>query len=348
MLAAVSQFAIVALTALSETPGCTAPASTASTDQPGGDLRQLTTTATSDDCGAACCADAQCVAWVFSPAAPATWGSCTQGAPCCYLKATLTAPRPAACCAAANVSRPTTLANVSIDASRAIAHTSPSLVSFNLDWHKNSEEFPAWSHNASAMTIDLASPRLRAAVAALAPAYLRVGGSEGDKIIYDVAGDGCGPASGAPQPVDPAFCLPMTRWRELVSFASDCGVSLVLGLNAMSFRASVTAPLDLRNIDQLLNYTAASRLRVGGFELGNELPKVPPAVCAHDYLRLAELLARHWPSKATRPRLIGNDLNSDEAYVRAFLPIVGPSLDALTYHNCAPASPAQQAPATHG
>ena len=114
--------------------------------------------------------------------------------------------------------------NVSVS-THAIALTSPSLVSFNLDWHKNSEEPPAWSHNASAMHLDLTSPRLRAAVAALAPGHLRVGGSEGDKIVYDVHGDGCGPKSGAPQPPDPAFCLSMGRWRELVRLGGPPGAT---------------------------------------------------------------------------------------------------------------------------
>ena len=185
------------------------------------------------------------------------------------------------------------------------------------------------------MTIDLTSPNLRAAVAALAPAILRVGGSEGDKIVYDVAGDHCGPQSGAPQPVDPAFCLSMERWRELVGFAAETGVSIVFGLNAMTFRANVSSPLVLRNIDALLEYTARANLTVHGFELGNELPNIAPAVCAADYRNLAAALRRHWPSKATRPKLIGNDLNSDETYVRAWLPLVGGALDVLTYHNYA-------------
>jgi len=317
-------------------PGCQAPAGTPSTDRPGGDLKQLKTAKNGTACAAACCANIDCVGWVFAAQAPNTFGTCIKGSPCCYLKATLAKPVAAACCSAAAVSRQTTQVNVTVDAGRAIGHTSPSLVSFNLDWHKNEEEPPAWSHNASAMTIDLSSPRLRAAVSALAPGHLRIGGSEGDHIIYDVAGDGCGASTtGAPQPVDPAFCLSMARWRELVAFASDTGVSLVLGLNAMSYRANSSAPLDLRNIAAFLNYTAAAGLRVGGFELGNELPKISPAVCAQDYLNLAQLLEHFWPNATARPRLIGNDLNSDEEYVRAFLPLVGGALDVLTYHNYA-------------
>ena len=224
---------------------CTAPPGKPSTDRPGGDLRSVPMP-TPQKCAEACCADMDCAGWVFAAHAPSAFGHCTEGDACCYLKKELTQPRPASCCSSASVSHHYNFSavNVSIDTSHAIAHTSPALVSFNLDWHKNTEEYPAWSHNASAMTIDLTSARLRAAVTALAPGHLRIGGSEGDRIVYDVAGDGCGPASGAPQPFDPAFCLSMSRWRELTAFAADCGVSLVLGLNAMTFRSSVNDPIN--------------------------------------------------------------------------------------------------------
>ena len=78
--------------------------------------------------------------------------------------------------------------------------------------------------------------------------------------------------------------------------------SIVFGLNVMTFRANVSSPLVLRNIDALLEYTARANLTVHGFELGNELPKIAPAVCAADYCNLAAALRRHWPSKAPRPK----------------------------------------------
>eukprot|EP00965_Chrysotila_dentata_P133927 4429282-Pleurochrysis_carterae.AAC.1 len=40
-------------------------------------------------------------------------------------------------------------------------------------------------------------------------------------------------------------------------------------------------------------------------------------------------------TSGTCPQLIGNDLNPDEKYLRAFLPLVLGSVDALTYHNYA-------------
>ena len=57
---------------------------------------------------------------------------------------------------------------------------------------------------------------------------------------------------------------------------------LVFGLNAMSLRANATSPLSLRNIEALLSYTARRGWRVHGFELGNELPHIPPEVSTSD------------------------------------------------------------------
>ena len=81
------------------------------------------------------------------------------------------------------------------------ATTSRRLVSFNLDWHPP-HEGPTWGQNASVVTIDLQNKRLRALATALSPAYLRVGGSEGDDAVYDIPTGTCARAK-----ADPAFCL---------------------------------------------------------------------------------------------------------------------------------------------
>jgi hypothetical protein len=110
--------------------------------------------------------------------------------------------------------------------------------------------------------IDLTNPVLIEAAAALSPARLRVGGSEGDDVFYDVDGGGCDKWSPKP-PVDPAFCLNMTRWRQLLDFAATANISVVFGLNAM-VRANNSAPSNLSNHEAFLSYTAANNL-VGGF-----------------------------------------------------------------------------------
>ena len=70
-----------------------------------------------------------------------------------------------------------------------------------------------------------------------------------------------------------------------------------------------------------------------GWELGNELPQIPADVLAADYQHLRKLVDALWPDAAQRPLLIGNDLNSNAAYLRAFLPQVAGVLDVVTYHH---------------
>jgi hypothetical protein len=66
-------------------------------------------------------------------------------------------------------------------------------------------------------------------------------------------------------------------------------VRLVFGLNAMTFRANETTRLNMHNIDAFIAYTAANKLPVFGFELGNELPKIPPQVVRDPSLTTSHL-----------------------------------------------------------
>ena len=71
---------------------CTALPPSSGFDRQGGDYRNfhLPATANGSACSAQCCAESQCRAWVYAPAAPAGQGpTCPEGEPCCYLKATV-------------------------------------------------------------------------------------------------------------------------------------------------------------------------------------------------------------------------------------------------------------------
>ena len=81
------------------------------------------------------------------------------------------------------------------------------------------------------MVIDLQHPLLRAAAKAMSPAVLRIGGSEGDVVCYDVPSHNSTCASMGQ--TDPAMCLSMERFEALGRFAADCGLGLVFGLNAV-------------------------------------------------------------------------------------------------------------------
>ena len=278
------------------------------------------------DCGAA---DAS--KWAFNE------GSGQLSAPftglCIALDGQL-APTPAPTPAPAPAPRERTV--VTLGGAEPRARSARGYSSFNMDWHANSEEPPAWI-NMSVQLLPLGAPGslLDRAAAALAPAVLRVGGSEGDVVAYDVPSHGSTCAD--MNVTDPQFCLGMPRWEQITAFAARNGLRLVFGLNAISGRAhhSQEAPLDLANIDALLAYTAEKKLAVHGWELGNERPHIPPHVMAADFKNLAARVAVHWPDDAggARPLVIGNDCNSNPGYLNEFLPLVAGVLDVVTYHH---------------
>jgi hypothetical protein len=76
-------------------PPCNATAPHAGYDRQGGDYRSFPLpTGGTPACEAACCGEAQCVAWAFTPTAPPGQVPCAAGTPCCYLKAAVNPESP--------------------------------------------------------------------------------------------------------------------------------------------------------------------------------------------------------------------------------------------------------------
>ena len=75
----------------------------------------------------------------------------------------------------------------------------PRYASFNFDWHCGFVDAPVyhcrgevgWNHSSVNFGLDLKEPALVAAAKALAPARLRIGGSQGDCICYDIPAGSC-------------------------------------------------------------------------------------------------------------------------------------------------------------
>ena len=202
------------------------------------------------------------------------------------------------------------------------------LVSFNLDWHPG-REGPTWGANASIVTIPLDNPRLRRLARAMAPAYLRVGGSEGDVAVYDIP-----PGTCAKSGVDPAFCLTAERWTEVTEFAAATGLKVAFGLNIMYGRGKDhKGAWDPSNAVALLEYTAAHNLTVGGFEMGNEKEnELPPGPYGRVVAAMRRTVDRLWPRPAARPLLIGPDENPRPDWLRTYLESGGNASDVVTYH----------------
>jgi heparanase 1 len=203
-------------------------------------------------------------------------------------------------------------------------------VSFNLDWHYDGEEYPAW-RGCSVANMSLSEPNLVFLAKSLAPAVLRVGGSEGDLVVYETPTSPC-----PPDPNRTLFCLTMARWAEINAFAAATGNKVAFGLNAMSGRTNKTCPhcpWDPTNAIDFLKYSQAQGITPAFFEFGNELtPYVAWEQYAKDVLVLRGLLDSVWPDAATRPKLVSNDANPDSAYLQNLLNATKGAIDVATWH----------------
>lgn len=242
-----------------------------------------------------------------------------------------------AAAAASSAAAPLPL-SVTVSSGAAPAHyVSREYVSFNLDWHFDGEEWPAW-RGASVMNMSLDDPDLRFLTGALAPAHLRVGGSEGDLVVYELPGFPCALPPEQNATTNPVpFCLNASRWAAIHAFAAEARISLAFGLNAMAGRRNASSKMDTANLAAFLAATAAAGYdalnTLPWLEFGNELEyKVEGAVYAADLRRVAALVAAAWPDASRRPRLVANDENPDPSYWTSVLPLVGDVISAASWH----------------
>jgi heparanase len=172
-------------------------------------------------------------------------------------------------------SRPPYNVQVTIDLSRPVSTVDPEYLSFAIDlsqvvggkwWSPQATGSEMGSGTVHAPIFDFDRPRLDALTRALAPAYLRIGGSESDKVYYDLSGNN------AP-PVPPGYQSVLTtpEWDAVNSFARRNGLKLVFTLNAGPAARMSDGSWNAANAAELMRYTAQRGYSIADWELGNEL-----------------------------------------------------------------------------
>ena len=219
---------------------------------------------------------------------------------------------------------------------------------FTSDWWRHNEN-SAHSDNgmkwgkAGLLTLNLQSPILYHLTQELSPAVWRIGGTPQDEVVYVVGNppecnteEKIQASVNAPGPL----CLTMTRWKEILSFAAECRLQLVFGLNGMYGRNDSNQPFNITNTLEFLRYT--SRLDTSdvifAFELSNEKLRqrngASPAALAGDFIRVKEVISKFWAHDGRRPLLLGPD--SSERHVlntKEFISHAAGAIDGLTYHS---------------
>eukprot|EP00051_Salpingoeca_urceolata_P028809 m.488122 g.488122 ORF g.488122 m.488122 type:complete len:583 (-) comp25560_c0_seq1:126-1874(-) len=279
-----------------------------------------TTVPSQDACCELCLANSSCVAFTFAPGAEAS-------ALNCWLKDNTAGPYPS------HDGHVSALVGRSAAATIAVADQ----FSFKVEAEYASYTIDT-SRNRAFFDVNLNNTYLQYMAQQLSPAILRVGGSGGDVLTYDVpagTASACVPSTSCPNAAAPdassdgtMCCLNQSTWAALCNFATNTNAKLVFALNRH---------LDLNGpeVTGLLHDAIARKCPIWGFELGNEYG-VP--VDGGNFGDLYKLVCKLWPDEATRPVLIGPDADQNQhpgEQIGQFLNALAAQnvpLHAATYH----------------
>jgi heparanase 1 len=191
--------------------------------------------------------------------------------------------------------------------------------------------------------VDLGRERLRDLAQALAPAYLRIGGTEADRIYYAVGDNGA-----EPPPPGYDLVLSSARWAELVDFAKSVGLDLFFTLNAGPSTRDEKGRWTTENAERLLRHASSRGDQIAALELGNEingywftygLSQQPDGTTVADDIEKMRAVATKWmpgalvvgPAEFYWPR-VGSPFASRTHVLSGLFEGRTPRLDAVTWH----------------
>ncbi len=238
-----------------------------------------------------------------------------------------------------------------IDTSEPIHRVAPEYLSFSIDtsqvvggkwWNPDAEVKEMGSGSMPAEVFDFDRERLDLLTSALAPAYLRIGGSEADKAYNDLDGD----AISSPEGYE--SILTRERWDRVAAFSRRNGLRLIFTLNAGPAARDPDGAWLGDNAAELIEYTARQGYPVDVWELGNELNlfwyhyglggRVSATQYARDLGRLRAILDRHMPEARIGGQgaafwpIVGEPAGLLFGFTPAYLRAAGDVVDLVNWH----------------
>ncbi len=190
---------------------------------------------------------------------------------------------------------------VLLDTSTPVAEVDEKFLSFAIDtsqvvgghwWSEDGEGGAVGSELCD--PFDFSRERLHALAAPLAPAFLRIGGSEADVVQYDLSDN---PPDEATEPFH--FVFTKNQWDAVNAFAKEFGFELFFTLNAGPGCRDEEKQWNPECVKSWMQYTIEQRYPVTVWELGNEINgyslfhgtdwSIPGAKYAEDMKRLQVL-----------------------------------------------------------
>ncbi|WAJ70400.1 glycoside hydrolase [Catenovulum adriaticum] len=235
---------------------------------------------------------------------------------------------------------------VKLEKINPVAQIEPEYLSFSLDtsvlvggyWWEGSQGVKKGLGTLRVSPIDLTAKKLNRLVKALGPSYLRVGGSEADKIHYF--------SRPAQQP--DALVLTTEMWDHLHQFVQQNQLKLIFTFKYGLFERSQHGNWQGSEIKALLDYSTQQGYQIEVCELGNELNaywafhgfRAQPSGqnLALDYAAFATLVKGYFPNikvmgpgSAYWPKL-GESLKPLPNLSQQFLANLSFKLDILSWH----------------
>ena len=178
-------------------------------------------------------------------------------------------------------------------------------LSFTIDLGQIAEPTRFWNPDGSGETVgrptfDFANERMINMTAALAPAFIRIGGTEADRVIYALSGT---PPAEPPSPFNSV--LSSKHVDALGRFAIAAGLRVSFTVNAGWGARTVTGVWDSTQTRALMRYVGRHNYPFTVWELGNEPNAWPlfqknlvvePEAYAADLAELAAARDNHLPS----------------------------------------------------
>lgn len=161
---------------------------------------------------------------------------------------------------------------VQLNSTTPIASIAPRYLSFSIDisvlaggfWWEGSTGTQRGLGTQRVEALDLSQEKLDVLVKALGPAYVRVGGSEADKVRYFTSTE-------SQPPCDNALLLTQLMWNQLHDFCQRNDLALMFTMKYGLFERRQQGSWQADDVIALLKYSHDNHQTVDVCELGNEL-----------------------------------------------------------------------------
>ena len=187
--------------------------------------------------------------------------------------------------------------------------------------------------------LDLGNEKLVKLTKKLSPQYLRIGGTEADRLYYSFKKK----KHPADLPDGYHYILDKKRWKDIEQFCANVGTRLMITVNAGPGPRLEKNRWRKKNANHLIKFSETRKHGIQILELGNEVNaypffmglsnRIPPAIYAGDISRFKKTVNSNSKALIAGPALaVWPVLGETLPFMKRFLRNLDDSIDLITWH----------------